>query len=77
MWYFLIKQDALKDGQYQQLLSKAVTTEVELFSEPYTSWYVFTIERKDYQPFMEWLDLAGVSYESTTQKPTRQELLGK
>lgn len=49
MWYFIIKQDGLKNEQYQELIQKASLTEVELFNEPYYNWYVFSIEREKYQ----------------------------
>lgn len=75
MWYFLIRQEDVKQEQYAVLQQKAALTEVEIFNEPYANWYVFTIVREQYRPFMEWLDLQAITYEAVTQKPTREDLL--
>lgn len=77
MWYFLIKQSALETAQYQSLQKRALQTEVELFNEPYENWYVFTIEKETYTDFMDSLDLQGVSYELTADRPTRSEILDR
>lgn len=75
MWHFLIRQDALDTAHYQQLQQRATLTEVELFNEPYVNWYVFSVPKEEYTPFMEHLDRAGISYDLTTDRPTRDELL--
>lgn len=75
MWYFLIKQDELRNGQYQALQQKAALTEIELFNEPYYNWYVFNVKREQYKSFMEYLDLAGIRYDAFVNKPMREELL--
>ncbi|WP_420147417.1 hypothetical protein [Spirosoma sp.] len=75
MWYFLIKQNALETAQYQALQKRALLTEVELFNEPYDNWLVFSIEKDNYQSFMNHLDNEGIAYELMTDRPTRSELL--
>lgn len=75
MWYFLIKQHTLDIDQYRALQQRASLTEVELFSEPYESWYVFTVVKENYKPFIDHLDRAGVAYDLTANRPTRDELL--
>jgi hypothetical protein len=75
MWYFLIKQNTLDTGQYQAIQKQASLTEVELFNEPYENWYVFSVEKDNYQVFMDSLDRAGVGYDLATSRPTRDELL--
>lgn len=75
MWYFLIKQNVLATTQYRALQTHAVLTEVELFNEPYENWYVFSIEKDNYQPFMNYLDQEGIAYELMSDRPTRSELL--
>lgn len=75
MWYFLIKQNILDKAHYQALQKRAVLTEVELFNEPYENWYVFTVEKDTYAAFIDLLDLQGVAYDLTTDRPTRSEML--
>ena len=75
MWYFLIKQNTLQTTQYQALQKRALLTEVELFNEPYENWYVFSIEKNNYQSFMNYLDHEGIAYELMTDRPTRSEIL--
>lgn len=75
MWYFLIRQDAIEPVQYRQLQQRVNQTEVELFNEPYGTWYVFTVEKDDYTAFMDHLDREGISYELASDRPTREELL--
>lgn len=75
MWYFLIKQSTLATTHYQALQKRALLTEVELFNEPYENWYVFSVEKENYQPFMNFLDQDGIIYELTTDRPTRAEML--
>lgn len=75
MWYFLIKQIALDNAQYQALQKRASLTEVELFNEPYENWYVFSVEKDAYTSFMDHLDRAGISYDLTVDRPTREAML--
>ncbi|MBD2756898.1 hypothetical protein [Spirosoma validum] len=75
MWYFLIKQSALETAQYQTLQKRALQTEVELFNEPYENWYIFTVEKDIYSAFMDLLDLQGISYDLTAERPTRSEMV--
>ncbi|QKZ12764.1 hypothetical protein [Spirosoma sp. KUDC1026] len=75
MWYFLIRQDAIEPIQYRQLQQRVNQTEVELFNEPYGTWYVFTVEKEEYSTFMDHLDREGISYELAADRPTREELL--
>ena len=77
MWYFLIKQTALEASQYRSLQQKASMTEVELFNEPYENWYIFSIERDQYNSFMDLLDREGVGYELKANRPTRDEMLAE
>ncbi|GAB3807699.1 hypothetical protein GCM10028819_45070 [Spirosoma humi] len=75
MWYFLIKQAAIDNAQYQALQKRAALTEVELFNEPYENWYVFSVEKDAYTPFMDYLDRDGILYDLTADRPTREEML--
>ncbi len=75
MWYFLIKQLALDIAQHRNLQKRASSTEVELFNEPYESWYVFSVEKDNYSAFMDHLDREGIAYELTADRPTRDEML--
>jgi hypothetical protein len=75
MWYFLIKQASLDRAQYQALQKRASLTEVELFNEPYENWYVFSVEKEAYTSFMDYLDRAGIAYDLTAGRPTREEML--
>ncbi|UFH55955.1 hypothetical protein [Spirosoma sp. KNUC1025] len=77
MWYFIIQQNTLERTQYQAIQKRAVLTEVELFNEPYENWYVFSVEKEDYQSFMNYLDREGISYELVASRPTRSEMLDK
>ncbi len=75
MWYFLIKQNTLDTAPYQALQKRASLTEVELFNEPYDNWYVFAVEKDQYQAFMDHLDREGIGYDLTANRPTRDEML--
>ncbi|MBD2702098.1 hypothetical protein IC229_15715 [Spirosoma sp. BT702] len=75
MWYFLIKQNALEQAQYKQLQKRASLTEVEIFSEPYENWYVFSVEKEQYATFMDYLDKDGIAYDLSSDRPSRDELL--
>ena len=74
MWYFLIKQAALDIGQHRDLQRRALSTEIELFNEPYESWYVFSVEKDNYS-FVDHLDREGITYDLTAERPTRDEML--
>ena len=73
MWYFILKQDDLKPEPYRELQQKAVQTEVELFNEPFDNLCLFTVA--DYAPFVDALDLEGLTYEAVSQRPSRDQLL--
>ncbi len=75
MWYFIIKQQALKNQQYQRLQKLAALTEVEVFNEPYENLCLFDVEADRYKNFMDFLDLEGIAYEVSPSKPTRDQLL--
>ncbi|AKD54082.1 hypothetical protein [Spirosoma radiotolerans] len=75
MWYFLIKQAMLDRAHYEALQKRASLTEVELFNEPYENWYVFSVEKDAYTPFMDYLDRAGIAYDLMADRPTREEML--
>ena len=75
MWYFLIKQALLDIPQHRDLQRRATNAEVELFNEPYESWYVFSVEKEDYSAFMDHLDREGIAYDLTADRPTRDEIL--
>lgn len=75
MWYFLVKQHTIETAQYQALQKQATLTEVEIFSESYENWYVFTVEKETYKQVMDYLDREGIGYELTADRPTRDELL--
>lgn len=77
MWYFLVKQSTLETVQYQALQKLALQTEVELFNEPYENWYVFTVEKEMYATFMDSLDVQGISYELTADRPTHSDMLAR
>ena len=77
MWYFTIKQRALKTPQYQQLQKIAYLTEVELFNEPYENMCVFEVKSERYQQAMDYLDLEGIRYDVSTEKPDRDQLLAR
>ena len=75
MWYFILKQDDVKPEPYRELQQKAVQTEVEPFNEPFDNLCLFTVE--DYAPFVDALDLEGLAYEAVSQRPSRNQLLGR
>lgn len=75
MWYFLIKQATLDMAQHRELQRQASGTEVELFNEPYGNWCVFSVEKDGYLAFVDHLDRAGIAYDLTTNRPTRDEML--
>ena len=77
MWHFTIQQDDLTTTQYQNLQIKAVLTEVEPFNEPHPNLCVFDVARENYPDFVDYLDLEGIRYETTTSKPTRERLLNQ
>jgi CRISPR/Cas system Type II protein with McrA/HNH and RuvC-like nuclease domain len=73
MWYFALKQNELANQQYQDLQKKAVLTEVEIFNEPYDNLYLFEVE--NYKDFVDFLDLEGLRYEVTSERPSREQLM--
>ncbi|GAA4399597.1 hypothetical protein GCM10023187_11730 [Nibrella viscosa] len=75
MWYFTIKQQAIKNLQYQQMQKIAGLTEVEIFNEPYENYCLFEVARERYREFIDYLDLEGIAYEVSPDKPTRDKLL--
>lgn len=75
MWHFIIQQDDLSTSQFQALQKKAALTETEAFNEPHPNLYVFDVERENYPAFVDYLDLEGIRYATTTAKPTREQLL--
>ncbi len=75
MWYFRVKQEALRRPTYQQLQKLATLTEVEIFNEPYHNWCIFQVERDQYVMFTETLDSEGIAYEATTERPLREDIL--
>lgn len=75
MWYFLIKQVAIDIAQHRDLQKRASNTEVELFSEPYENWYLFSVEKDSYLAFMNQLDHEGITYDLTADRPTREDML--
>jgi hypothetical protein len=75
MWYFIIKQQALKNPQYQRLQKLAALTEVEIFNEPYENLCLFDVATDRYKDFMDLLDLEGIAYEVSPAKPSRDQLL--
>lgn len=77
MWYFLVKQAELEGARYRQVQQQVALTEVEIFSEPYENWYVFSVEKDQYRAFMDYLDGQGIGYELLAERPTRSELLDK
>lgn len=75
MWYFLIKQGALETKHYQHLQKRAELTEVETFNYPHENWGVFSVEKDNYQQFMDYLDSQGIEYTLLANRPSRAELL--
>jgi hypothetical protein len=75
MWYFIIHQADLTTAQFQEFRQAAALTEAEPFNEPFDNLYIFAVERDQYGAFADTLDREGVVYQSTTSKPTREELL--
>lgn len=75
MWYFTIKQSDLTNKQYQQMQKFASLTEVEVFNEPYYNVCIFQIAKDTYKNVMDYLDIEGVAYVLSPDKPTRDELL--
>ena len=75
MWYFIIKQQAIRNQQYARLQKLAALTEVELFNEPYENYCLFDVQTDKYKEFMDLLDLEGIAYELSPTKPTRDQLL--
>lgn len=75
MWYFILRQDAMSNEQYQRLQKIASLTEVEIFNEPYDNMCVFELETAQYSAAVDYLDLEGLKYEATTKRPTRDALL--
>ncbi len=73
MWYFILKQDDLRPEPYRALQKQANLTEVEPFNEPYDNLVVFTVE--NYATFVDALDLEGLRYDVTNDRPTRDDLL--
>lgn len=77
MWYFTVKQHDLKNEHNQRLQGIANHVEIELFSEPYPNYCVFEVESEQYTQVMNYLDLEGITYEATTSRPRREELLDR
>lgn len=61
--------------QQQALQKRALLTEIEPFNEPYESWYVCSVEKENYQDFVDYLNSEGILYELSADRPTRAELL--
>ena len=72
MWYFIIRQEDLTQGQYEKLQKKAALTEVEVFNEPYPNLCLFSAET--YAAFVDELDREGIPYEVASERPEREEL---
>jgi hypothetical protein len=77
MWYFTIKQHDLKNKHNQYLHKTANLVEVEMFSEPFDNYCVFEFESEQYPDVMNYLDLEGITYEATTSRPRREDLLDR
>jgi hypothetical protein len=77
MWYFIVKQGDLKNEPYQRLQKMAELTEVEVFNEPYSNFCIFEVTKERYPAFMNFLDLEGIAYELSPQKPGRDDLLDR
>ena len=75
MWYFIVKQQVLRNQQYQRLQKLAALTEVEVFNEPYENLCVFDVVPEQYKDFMDFADLEGIPYEVSPTKPSRDQLL--
>jgi hypothetical protein len=73
MWCFILKQDDLKPDTYRALQKKATLTEVEVFNEPHPNRCLFIVDA--YAPFVDTLDLLGLTYELRSHRPTREELV--
>jgi hypothetical protein len=77
MWYFTIRQDDLKNEQHQRMRKIAHEIEIEIFNEPYHNLCIFELESDQYSEAMNYLDLEGITYEATTSRPKREDLLEK
>ncbi len=75
MWYFTIRKAAINNVQYQRLQKIAALTEVEVFNEPYENQCLFEVEKERYRDFVDYLDLEGLKYEVSPDKPSRDQLL--
>ncbi|QHT70213.1 hypothetical protein GXP67_27985 [Rhodocytophaga rosea] len=75
MWYFTIKQSGIGNKPYQRLQQLSELTEVELFNEPYENYYIFEVESSRYQQVMDFLDVEGIAYNLSINRPSREELL--
>ncbi len=75
MWYFTIKQGDFTNKQYQQMQKIASLTEVEVFNEPYYNFCIFQVVKEKYRDAMDFLDMEGITYALSPDKPTRDELL--
>ena len=75
MWYFTIKQAAIANKPYQRLQQLSELTEVELFNEPYENHCIFEVETSNYQQVMDFLDVEGIAYHLSANRPSREELL--
>lgn len=75
MWYFTIKQQTIKNRQYQEMQKIASLTEVEIFNEPYENYYLFEVHRERYRDFIDYLDLEGIAYDVSPDRPSRDKLL--
>ena len=75
MWYFTIKQQDLNNKQYQSMQGLAEQTEVISFNEPYHNFCLFDVKKERYQRVMDFLDMEGISYALSSNRPTRDELL--
>ena len=73
MWYFTVKQSEVTNEQYQHLQKRATLTEVEIFNEPYDNLYLFEVEH--YKDFVDLLDVEGIVYEVSSDRPNRSELM--
>ncbi len=53
----------------------SANNEIEIFNDPYDNYCRFEVEKDQYKDFMDYLDLEGIRYEVSTDKPSRDQLL--
>lgn len=64
-------------AQHRDLQKRALSTEVELFNEPYENWLIVSVEKEGYSAFVDHLDREGIAYDLTADRPTRDEMLAR